>query len=45
VEKIKRRLASVKGKSEALKHQIAWRGSLSKDFAPMDQGNGEEQVR
>jgi len=22
-----------------------WRGSLSKDLAPMDQGNGEEQVK
>jgi len=22
-----------------------WRGSLSKDLAPMDQGNGEEQAQ
>jgi hypothetical protein len=38
-------VASVKGKSEVLKRQTVWRESLSKDLAPMDQGNGEEQLR
>ena len=31
------------GGFEATNHM--WRGSLSKDLAPMDQGNGEEQVQ
>ena len=38
-------VTSVKDKSEALKCQTVWQGSLSIDFAPMDKGNGEEQVR
>jgi len=52
VEKIKTKLcvdgpvASVKGKLEALKRQTTCGGgNLSKDLAPMDQGNGEEQVK
>ena len=38
-------VASVKGESEALKRQTVWRGSLSKDLAPIDRGNDEEQLR
>ena len=38
-------VASVKGKSEALKRGTAVTVKLEQDLVPMDQGNGEEQVR
>jgi hypothetical protein len=38
-------VASVKGKSKALKRGTACDVKLEQDLAPMDQRNGEEQVR
>jgi hypothetical protein len=38
-------VASVKGKSEALKRETACEVKLEQDLALMDRHNGEEQVR
>jgi hypothetical protein len=38
-------VASVKGKSEALKRGTRVTVKLRQELAPMDRGNGEEQVR